>query len=80
MLVAQLSEQPCSVHEVHSSIPNIMNFFLDVLCWYIPMMNMAMISKTSMYFVCLQIIQNIHSKLCSYFVCTMYVPVLNIVM
>ncbi len=44
------------------------------------MMNMAVTSKTSMYFVCLQITQNIHSKLCSYLVCTMYVLVLNIVM
>ena len=80
MLVAQQSEQPRSVHEVHGSIPDVMKLFHYVLCWYIHMMNMAITSKTSMYFVCLQITQNIHSKLCSYSVCTLYVPVLNIVM
>jgi hypothetical protein len=79
-LVAQLSEQPHSVHEVHGSIPDIMKLFHYVLCWYIHMMNTAITSKTSTYNVCLQIIQNIHSILCSYGVCTLYVPVLNMFM
>jgi hypothetical protein len=54
-LVVQRLEQPGSVHEVHGSIPKIMNFFQIVLYLYIPMMNKAIMTNTE-YVHCMSVI------------------------
>ena len=51
-LVAQWSEQPCSVHEVHGSIPGMMKFFGTILYLYIHMINRAVISN-KLYVCCM---------------------------
>ena len=52
MLVAQRSEQPCSVHEVHGLIPGTMKFFGTVLYLYIHMINRAVLSN-KLYVQCM---------------------------